>query len=406
MDSIDDFTVRFRLVQPLASFPEKLRIGIAPAHALEGAPIAQLDQHPFNLSPIGTGPYQIESLLTEDGDITGISLRAAPNFQQRPEGAPGFTLDRIVFTTYPTEEDAINALLEGEVNAYGGFPADRVEDLSALTHLSVQTTIAPQVGMLLFNWQRDELAYFRQFSFREALTLGTDRRGAVLNALPGRAVPAESPFLPGSWAHNPDAVYPQPNREAAQAMMEGVSFDPPTLEEGEEGEEPVATRRNFSILTLNDPIIAGVAFELATQWEALGLQVDLEQVDAATLQTRLDAGDFDTALVEFDLNADPDQFTLWHEGQVEDGQNYGGVSDPLISNLLVAARRDNNGVHRKELYDEFQTVFISRAPALVLYHPLYLYVVDSRLQGVQLNFMGDPSDRFNTLRDWFFPPQN
>ncbi|NJL95729.1 MAG: peptide ABC transporter substrate-binding protein [Anaerolineae bacterium] len=397
---IDEHTLRFRLVQPLAAFPYKLQQGIVPVHALEGAPIATLDQHPFNLSPIGTGPYQLESLFSDAGNVIGASLRVAPNFLPRPDGAPGYTLDRLVFWTYPTLDAAIEALLGGEVNALGGFPGDRLAELAPLQTLTVQATLAPEVGMLLFNWQRDELAYFRQRDFRRALALGTNRQTVVNNALPSQAVVTDSPFLPGSWAHNPLARLPDHNLEEARRLLEGVSFEPPAPEEGEEA---VEIRRDFRIMVLDDPRIAGVAFEVAAQWSGLGFGVELDIVDAETLAARLESHDFDVALIEIALSADPDQYPLWHQDQIENGQNFAGVVDTQLSGTLVAARRDSNGANRKRLYDLFQETFVNRVPALPLYNPLYYYVVDARLQGVQLEVLSNPMGRFNTVSALVLP---
>jgi ABC-type transport system substrate-binding protein len=117
---IDDFTMRFRLVQPLASFPEQLRLGLLPAHALQGYPVQDLDKHPINLiNPIGTGPYQLEEIYSSpnNGQIIGISLRVAPTYRQRPEGQSGYAIDRIVFLTYETLDQAIAAYVRGEVNS-------------------------------------------------------------------------------------------------------------------------------------------------------------------------------------------------------------------------------------------------------------------------------------------------
>jgi ABC-type transport system substrate-binding protein len=93
---------------------------------------------------------------------------------------------------------------------------------------------------------------------------------------------------------------------------------------------------------------------------------------------------------------------LWHSGQAEVGQNYGGMDDGYLSNLLAQARTDPNGLHRKAHYDAFQEAFTSRAPALVLYYPIFVYATDLRLQGVQLDFISTPSDRFRTIQDWHF----
>jgi ABC-type transport system substrate-binding protein len=132
--------------------------------------------------------------------------------------------------------------------------------------------------------------------------------------------------------------------------------------------------------------------------------MSVESVDAATLQARLEEGDFDTALIElsFEPNADPDPYVFWDQGQFGSGQNYGGMDDRRVSEALEQARRDSNGLNRITLYRRFQELFAQRAPALVLYYPLYIYGADSRLQGVQLGFLSSPSDRFRHLRDWQF----
>lgn len=418
MTVIDDYTIRFRLVQPLASFPERLRQGIVPVHALEGASVAKLGQHPFNLSPIGTGPYQIETLFASNGQISGISLRVAPNYRLRPEGAAGYAIDRIVFRTYPTLEDAIAAYQRGEVNSLGSIPNLNVDEIRNLPGLGIYTSVAPAVGVIIYNWKRDEVAFFRDQRLRLALAYATTREQAVLKSLNGRAIPTDSPILPGSWAFNPEAHYPAPNFDQAMQFMGAVSFDPtptpaPAAQEGEPPAEtptpaptPVPMRRNFKIMVVDDPGVAGVAFEIANQWAPLGFTVELDLVDYATLTSRLAAGDFDAALVEysFEPKADPDQFVLWHSGQYQIGQNYGGMDDAYISSLLLQARTDPNGLHRKEYYDEFQQAFAARAPALVLYNPIFVYAVDSRLRGVQLDFISTPSDRFRTIQDWTFAP--
>ncbi|RPJ01666.1 MAG: hypothetical protein EHM39_02980, partial [Chloroflexi bacterium] len=109
VDVLDRTMIRFRLTQPLASFPDQLRIGLLPAHVFKNVPVEQLDQHPFNLAPIGTGPYQIETLTASSGQIDGIQLRVAPVYRARPEGKDGYWLDRVVFRTYPDEQAALEA---------------------------------------------------------------------------------------------------------------------------------------------------------------------------------------------------------------------------------------------------------------------------------------------------------
>ena len=102
---------------------------------------------------------------------------------------------------------------------------------------------------------------------------------------------------------------------------------------------------------------------------------------------------------------EPDPYPLWHSSQAEDGQNFGGYSNPDVDRLLVEARQahpeDRN--ERKELFGEFQRIFAEDIPALLIYHPVYSYAfVDRNLGGVQMQqLLVDPADRFMTLPDWF-----
>ncbi|MEO0599562.1 MAG: ABC transporter substrate-binding protein, partial [Chloroflexota bacterium] len=80
---LGNFALRFRLAQPLASFPTRLTMGILPQHALVGTTASGLLEHPFNLTPIGTGAYQLETLRSVNGQqIDGLDLRVAPTFRQ------------------------------------------------------------------------------------------------------------------------------------------------------------------------------------------------------------------------------------------------------------------------------------------------------------------------------------
>jgi ABC-type transport system substrate-binding protein len=85
-----------------------MQIGMLPEHALRGTSAARLASHPFNLSPIGTGPYQLEALRSTSSNRTDIiDLRAAPVYRQRPEGQAGYAVDRISFRLYGTFDEAM-----------------------------------------------------------------------------------------------------------------------------------------------------------------------------------------------------------------------------------------------------------------------------------------------------------
>jgi peptide/nickel transport system substrate-binding protein len=432
VDALDLYMIRFRLTQPLASFPDQLRIGLLPAHVFESAPVDQLGRHPFNLSPIGTGPYQLETLTASGGQIDGVQLRVSPVYRQRPEGATGYALDRVIIRAYPTAEAALDAYRRGEANSISFIPSDLQQAAVQVTGLSLYTAVEPHVGVLIYNWERSAMRYVQNPRTRLALAHATDRHLLVSETLAGRAIPADSPLLPGSWAYTPGIVWPSYDPALAQQMLTTVSTsEAPAADETSEGEAsaaegevqatPEATPETapdssdgeetdtpasstLAILTLDDPAFVALANGIASAWKSIGLEVAVDPVDAGTLHARLEAGEFDMALVElsFEPNADPDPYAFWHQGQYGSGQNYGAMDDRRISEALEMARRDPNGVNRATHYRHFQELFAERVPALVLYYPLYIYAADAQLQGIQLGFLSSPSDRFRNIQDWAF----
>ncbi|MBN1286281.1 MAG: peptide ABC transporter substrate-binding protein [Anaerolineae bacterium] len=384
VEVLDDYTLRFRLTQPLAAFPDFLRLGILPQHALDGAPPGALLTHPFNLAPVGTGPYQLEYLRADGDRIAAVQLRRAPTYAMRADARP-YRLERIVFNLYASMDAALAAFDAGEVNAVGGVPLD-AEDAPGMV---LYTALEPVTGFLLFNHTREEVAFFQNRRFRSALAYGLDSRSLVREHLGGSVIAAASALIPGSWAWSPEVDWPPYDVETAKVLLERARV-----------ELPVA----FTLLCLNTPEMVALAEGIAAQWAMLDITVTVEAVDAPALLSRVTTRQFDAAIVELSMAgmADPDPYVFWHQGQVTGGQNYGGVDDGPISEALEQARRDPNGVNRATWYKRFQARFADRAPAIPLYYPVYAYGLDERVSGVQLGMLSDPGDRFRSLWMWTY----
>ncbi len=403
VEALSPTIVRFRLTQPLASFLSALTVGLLPEHALRGTTAADLASHPFSLSPIGTGPYQLEALRSANGEtITQVDLRAAPNYAQRPEASGRYSIQRMSFVLFNDLESVVDALNAGTVDGYAA--RSRAERLAiiAASGVNAHTTVAPAVGLLLYNWQEPEgVRFFNDLRARTALMRAVNRTAPVEAHLIDQAIVATSPMLPNSWAFDDQLVPPAANPSEAQQLLLNANIDTPALNaEGVEDPQAVAEIYAFSILVPQDAALERIAQEIAAQWAQLRLNVQVEAVPRDVYQQRLEDGDFTTAIVELTLSADPDPFAYFHVGQHPDGRNYGGMADDRLSELLERARRDNNGINRIQLYREFQRLFVDRAVAIPLYYPLFTYVVRTRVEGVQLGFISTPADRFRNLGDW------
>jgi peptide/nickel transport system substrate-binding protein len=424
VDALDAHTVRFRLAQPLASFPEALRIGLLPEHALRGVTAAQLATQPFNVSPIGTGPYQFDGWLggADGTGLLGIKLKLAATYRQRPEGKTGYALQHLVFRFYPTLDAALSAYQNGDVSSVSGLPANTNVSTAFRLYFQYQ----PAFGAVIYNWQSPSTLFFRNLQFRQALARSVNRDVLVSHYLAGRALPASSPILPDSWAYAPDvncALANPYNLDSAKGVLAIaqsqkllVTAAPATAAATAAATAPASAPTTagagngafgFRLLVNNDPALVGMGQDIVKAWASIGLSVQIIVTDSATFNARLVKGDFDAALVELNLapSADPDPYTLWRQPPSEGGLNFGGMNDRRLNDLVEQARRESsNGVQRAALYHDYQKVFCDEAAALLLYDPVYVYGADTRLTGVQLGFIAEPSDRFRTIQNWQFVP--
>ncbi len=406
---LDDYTVRFRLTQPLGSFLDALRIGILPEHALSGTTAADLIDHPFNLTPIGTGPYQREAIRTGDGSrITVIDLRAAPVYQQRTQTEYG--IQRVRFQVYSTFDEALTAFSAGNVDGLASTNRVQRPAMLGLPDANLYTKLEPTLGTLVFNWRRPEPTDeqdtplpnpFREERVREALILALNRTSIVERNLINVAVPANNPLMPGSWAHAADIGLPAPNPEEALSLLDSVNL-PTSAPGATEEPSPSGGTLRVSILTPNEAALVAIADEVAEQWSQIGVEATVNAANPDAYRQQLDDGAFDVALVELSLgnSADPDVYSFWHQGQFPDGDNVSAVDDRRISETLERARRDPFGLNRVQHYRDFQLAFVDRSVAIPLYYPLYTYVVSERIEGVQLGFVGEPSDRLRNIQAW------
>jgi len=425
-EKLDPYIVRFRLTQPLGTFLDRLQIGILPVHALEGTRAAQLASHPFNLTPIGTGLYQLESILSDGSRISQVNLRAAPVYRQREENAAASLIERIWFTIFRSEEEAQAALISGQIDAFASTDVQQRPDLFLAANnndLLIQNQLENTLGLILFNWQSESAPFFRDQRFRTALAAGLDRDAVILRTMGNLAVPADSPLLPGSWAYRSDLNWPTYDPAYAHQLIDQsaerirrLSGDEDAVAQPSSGQvapgalptatwtptPPPANVFAFSLLVPDRPELTALAQEVASQWSQLGLEVTVDAVDEATYGQRLRDGQFDAVIAELSLgdSADPDVYDFWNQGQYPDGENYSGVDDLQISTILERARRDPWGINRQQDYAAFQQEFADKVIALPLYYPLFTYVTSPRVEGVQLGFISTPADRFRNIREW------
>jgi peptide/nickel transport system substrate-binding protein len=157
------------------------------------------------------------------------------------------------------------------------------------------------------------------------------------------------------------------------------------------------------LLVPDDALHQALAKKLVEDWATLGVQVTVSPLPVGEIKTALESRSFEAALVQlnFTTTPDPDPYPFWHQTQIETGQNYSGYNSRDMSEILEQARIIPSYSDRAKFYRAFQSKFAEQTPALLLYYPVYTYAVDKKVNGLQLGPLVDPSDRFNSLANWY-----
>ncbi len=393
----DDRNLQFRLPEAFAPFMDYLTIGILPKHLLGDLPLATLIDSPFNMRPVGSGPFKFDHMLVENNQVNGVVLAAFDQYY----GKKPF-IQQVVFRYYPDADAALQAYQASEVQGISQLSQDTLPKALAEPGLAVYTGRRPGLSLVLFNLDNDELPFFQDAQVRRALLLAINRQWIVDRILKGQAFVADGPLFPDTWAYY-DGLQKLPyDKAGAEKLLKEAGYSLPA--EGDKvwtkSEKPI----QFQLLYPDDPQMQPVAEYIQKSWADLGVSVSAEAVPYDQLiNDRLGHRDFQAALIDFNLTGspDPDPYPFWDQAQIANGQNYAGWDSRAASEYLEQGRIVTDPGERAKLYRNFQVLFVKEMPALPLYFPVFNYAVDRQVQGVQMGPLFEPSDRFSTVTDWF-----
>ena len=394
---LDDKTFQIKLPEPFAPFLDYATFGVLPKHLLEAVPADQLATAEFNLSPIGSGPYKFDRLLTSGGKITGVVLIPNPDYFIQPP-----FIEQVVFRYYPNSASAFAAYQQGEVLGVSQLTNDVLEQALMEPTLSVYTSRLPQMGLVFLNNNNPNFPFLGSANVRRALLLGVNRNIIVSHILKGQAVIANGPILPGSWAYYDDIETFEYDPDAATALLKEEGYVIPAG-----GGDVRAKDGQFLTFTLvhpDDALHTQIAQAIQSDWALIGVRIDLQAVTYDSLVNDfLTTRNYAAALADLNTSRtpDPDPYLFWHQSEATGGQNYSQWDNRTASEFIETARTAADFTERARLYRNFQVVFTKDMPSLPLYYPVYSYGVDVQVQGVQVAPMYDVSDRLALITEWY-----
>jgi len=254
------------------------------------------------------------------------------------------------------------------------------------SHLTVHALTLPEAQILFFR-QGDSLA--ADAPLRSILVRSLDRAQITKAATAGHATSLQQPLLPGQLGYtNRYAPAPLTLAAAQQALKEARPNDKQTL--------------RLSLVTLQNSELEAAAHEIARQWSALGVQLDVKAVSLTELQqSYLRSRHYQLLLYGENIGADPDVYPYWHSSQISDpGLNLSQYQSTTADRALEAGRILTDPAVRAAKYDAFLKAWDADQPAAVLYEPVYLYAQDQSVMGQSLQKLVNPSDRFYRVEQW------
>ncbi|MBK7202517.1 MAG: peptide ABC transporter substrate-binding protein [Anaerolineae bacterium] len=390
---VDEFTVTFTLSQPFAPFLDYTTIGLLPSHLWARYPVAELTSAQLNTRPVGTGPWQLTQI-----DADHVRLEPNPFFS-----GPLPYLSGIEFHFYPDTRRVLSAFSRHEINAIAHLYPDDVKSVLKEPELNLFSSTLPGYALIYLNLNSSNVPFFGDKAVRQALRAGLNRQQLIDEGLQGQGLIANSPIQPGNWAYDADVAQVSYNPAAARKLLADAGW---TDSDADGISDKDGKPLRFVFLTTDAPDQVALGRLITQQWREIGVGVETQTTSFAGLAADyLSTHNFDAALVTWELSGDPDPYPLWHSTEIESGQNYARWNNRDADEAIEAARRTNDQTQRIELYRQFQVVFTDEAPALLLYHPVYTFGVESKVRGVTIGKLNRAADRFRTVSEWYIVTQ-
>jgi len=394
--AFDALNLQFRLAEPYAPFMDYLSFGILPRHLLEGKTPQEIINDPYNLLPVGSGPYKVVDLKAVDGQVTSVALEAFEDYYMGPP-----LIEQVVFQYFESTEEALDAYRQGEILGMGSVSPDVLDSVLAEKNLNIYSVRIPEMSMVLLNLGESGPPYFQDIAVRKALMTALNRNWMIDQVMDGQAILAHSPIMMGSWAYFPEVEKYEYNPEDAVKLLRANGYG--LASENSLVREKDGESLSFDLIYPDNDRYTQLAEMVKEYWSEIGVQANLVPVQPDVLvRDYLEPRNYQAALVDLSLydSPDPDPYPFWHQAMITNGQNYSQWDDRRASEYLERARVTPDHYERGRLYRNFQIHFTRELPALPLFFEVFNYPIDQQVRGVQLGSLYNPADRFDNIYLW------
>lgn len=396
VEVIDPKTVSFTLKTPYAPFLQNLTLGILPKHLWQSVTAEEFSFSTLNADPVGSGPYEMESLKRNASGIpTEYHLRAASRGTRIPY------IQHFVFKLYSNADDVKAAFNQGEIQAAYGVTTNKI-----IAPHTVDEAVFDRIFGVFFNQSQNQI--FAEKAVRQALSAAIDKKALVSTVLGGHGSVIDGPLPPTSVDSVPEDGLSSAERiSQAKSILGNAGWKPGAdgilSKTVGTGKKKQSERLSFSLSTSNVPELKQAAEIVAGDWKAIGADVELKLFDQNDLNVSvIRPRTYDALLFGLVVGKDLDLFAFWHSSQ----RNDPGLNIALYANVdtdknLEALRTISDQGKRLEKARQVAKDITNDTAAVFLYTPYFTYVMPQNLSGVHLGTIATPSDRYGSVDEWY-----
>ena len=357
--------VRIDLTQPFTGFLQALTLpafAISSPQALAAEHADVLDQNrggepmsAYGLHPVGTGPYVFGSW-----DTGSVTLNSNKNYW----GDKG-QIGTIKFVTYDHPQTRMQALLDGNIDAYDAVTVGNFDQLVK----SGKQIIQRDPFSVMYLGMNQEVPILQNLKVRQAIEMALDKDTLIRRFFIDNTAQASQFVPPKLSGFNNNAPALGYNPDKAKELL---------AEAGYKGEElkfyyPLNVTRPYL------PTPEKVYAEISRQLTAVGLNIKPVPVDWTDgyLQKVTSPGDHALHLLGWNGSySDPDNFV----GPLF-GENTGefGYQDPQVFSKIARARGLPDGKDRTAQYQTINAQIAATVPAVPIAFPISALALSDRV---------------------------
>lgn len=382
----DPYTVVFKLSKVNGVFLNYLTTGyIVPADEIQKYDKTKLKEADFNRAPIGNGPFQFDSWLTNQRVVL-------KRFDKYWDGAVGF--ERYVFLNKGNQATAMVATQTGETNRVMVPEAD-VARMAAITSLNLHRYVGNVFDAIIWNTKGEFTSDIR---VRQALSHAINKQALVSGIYKGNGRVGVSSYIPGTPFYN--AAAPSFNFNIARAKQ---LLDEAGWKVGADGIRVKDGKRMklFMITNKGNIMREKILQYVQSAFKVVGVEVEAQILEWNTFLTKyVEVGRFDAYVGGFSTGLTADHAAFYHSEATPSGLgflNRGKYANKEVDELLVKIRGTADTAEQAKYAFRIQEIVGQEVPYTFIVNRTQAYAYAKNVRNV---ISYDLLGWFNAEKSW------